>query len=79
MGRGRSSAFVCTLAAAALGIYGVVYWIGEANFPGPLFLGAAVLFVLGVQGFVLALVGEHLGRIQREVERRPLYTIDREL
>lgn len=71
--------FVCTLAAAALGIYGVVYWIGETNFPGPLFLGAAVIFVLGVQGFVLALVGEHLGRIQREVEGRPLYAIDREL
>ena len=24
-----------------LGVCGVVYWIGEANFPGPLFLGAA--------------------------------------
>jgi undecaprenyl-phosphate 4-deoxy-4-formamido-L-arabinose transferase len=70
---------VCTLAAAGLGSYGVVYWIGESNFPGPLFLGAAVIFVLGVQGFVLALVGEHLGRIQREVEGRPLYAIDREL
>ena len=71
--------FVCTLAATVLGIYGVVYWIGESNFPGPLFLGAAVIFVLGVQGFVLALVGEYLGRIQREVEGRPLYAIDREL
>ncbi len=71
--------FVCTLAAAALGSYGVVYWLGESDFPGPLFLGAAVIFVLGVQGFVLALVGEYLGRIQREVEGRPLYAIDREL
>ncbi|MGZ8687310.1 MAG: glycosyltransferase family 2 protein [Gaiellaceae bacterium] len=71
--------FVCTLAAAALGGYGVVYWLGESDFPGPLFLGAAVIFVLGVQGFVLALVGEYLGRIQREVEGRPLYAIDREL
>ena len=70
---------VCTLAAAGLGAYGVVYWVGESNFPGPLFLGAAVIFVLGVQGFVLALVGEHLGRIQREVEGRPLYAVDREL
>ncbi len=70
---------VCSLTAAGLGIYGVVFWIGESNFPGPLFGGVAVLFVLGVQGFVLALVGEYLGRIQREVERRPLYTIDREL
>ena len=71
--------FVCTLAATALGIYAVAYWISESNFPGPLFLGAAVIFVLGVQGFVLALVGEHLGRIQREVEGRPLYAIEREL
>jgi undecaprenyl-phosphate 4-deoxy-4-formamido-L-arabinose transferase len=71
--------FVCTLAAIVLGIYGVAYWIDNSNFPGPLFLGMAVIFVLGVQGFVLALVGEYLGRIQREVENRPLYAIDREL
>ena len=71
--------FVCTLAATVLGVYAVVYWIGESDFPGPLLLGAAVIFVLGVQGFVLALVGEYLGRIQREVEGRPLYAIEREL
>ncbi len=71
--------FVCTLAATILGIYALAYWIGQADFPGPLFLGAAVIFVLGVQGFVLALVGEYLARIQREVEGRPLYAIDREL
>jgi undecaprenyl-phosphate 4-deoxy-4-formamido-L-arabinose transferase len=70
---------VCTLAASALGVYGVVYWLAEGDFPGPLFLGALVVFVLGVQGFILALVGEYVGRIQREVENRPLYTIDREL
>ena len=70
---------VCGLAASALGTYGAAYWIGTKDFPGPLFLGAAVVFVLGVQGFILALVGEYLGRIQREVERRPLYTIDKEL
>lgn len=71
--------FTCSLAAAVLGAYGLVYWVGESDFPGPLFLGAAVIFVLGVQGFVLALVGEYLGRIQREVEGRPLYAIEREL
>jgi undecaprenyl-phosphate 4-deoxy-4-formamido-L-arabinose transferase len=70
---------VCSLLAVALGTYGVVYWINEANFPGPLFGGVAVLFVLGIQGFILALIGEYLGRIQRDVEGRPLYTIDREL
>ena len=70
---------LCTLASLALGIYGVVYWIVHSNFPGPLFGGVAVLFVLGIQGFILALVGEYLGRIHREVEGRPLYTVEREL
>jgi undecaprenyl-phosphate 4-deoxy-4-formamido-L-arabinose transferase len=70
---------VSTLLALALGSYGIVFWIDEANFPGPLFGGVAVLFVLGVQGFILALVGEYLGRIQRDVEGRPLYLIDKEI
>jgi undecaprenyl-phosphate 4-deoxy-4-formamido-L-arabinose transferase len=70
---------VCSLAALALGIYGVVFWITRSNFPGPLFGGTLIVFVLGVQGFILALVGEYLGRIQRQVEGRPLYTIDKEL
>jgi undecaprenyl-phosphate 4-deoxy-4-formamido-L-arabinose transferase len=70
---------LCSLASLALGLYGVVYWIGEDDFPGPLLLGALVVAVLGVQGFILALVGEYLGRIQRIVEHRPLYLVDREL
>src|SRR5204862_5791740 len=70
---------VCTLLALGLGVYGIVYWVGESHFPGPLFGGVAVLFVLGTQGFILALVGEYLARIQRDVEGRPLYTIDKEL
>jgi undecaprenyl-phosphate 4-deoxy-4-formamido-L-arabinose transferase len=70
---------LCTLVATALAAWGIVYWIDRSNFPGPLFGGVAVLYVLGIQGFILALVGEYLGRIQRGVEGRPLYTIDREL
>jgi undecaprenyl-phosphate 4-deoxy-4-formamido-L-arabinose transferase len=70
---------VCTLLATALAAYGVWYWIDRSDFPGPLLGGVAVLFVLGIQGFILALVGEYLGRIQREVEGRPLYTISEEL
>jgi undecaprenyl-phosphate 4-deoxy-4-formamido-L-arabinose transferase len=70
---------VSSLLAFALGAYGVVFWIGESNFPGPLFGGVAVLFVLGIQGFILALIGEYLGRIQRDVEGRPIYTVDKEL
>ena len=70
---------VCTLLATVLAGYGVWYWIDRSNFPGPLLGGVAVLFVLGIQGFILALVGEYLGRIQREVEGRPLYSISEEL
>jgi undecaprenyl-phosphate 4-deoxy-4-formamido-L-arabinose transferase len=76
---GMAMGVVCTLLAAGLGAYGVAYWIGEHNFPGPLFGGTGIIFVLGIQGFILALVGEYLGRIQREVEGRPLYVIDQEL
>ena len=70
---------VCSLASLALGIYGLVYWVSNDDFPGPLLLGSLVVAVLGVQGFILALVVEHLGRIQRVVEHRPLYLVDREL
>jgi undecaprenyl-phosphate 4-deoxy-4-formamido-L-arabinose transferase len=69
----------CLLFSLGLGVYGVIFWIDESNFPGPLFGGVAILFVAGIQGFILALVGEYLNRIQRDVEGRPLYIVDKEL
>jgi undecaprenyl-phosphate 4-deoxy-4-formamido-L-arabinose transferase len=76
---GIALGMVCTLLATGLAAYGIWYWIDRSDFPGPLLGGVAVLFVLGIQGFILALVGEYLGRIQREVEGRPLYSIAEEL
>jgi len=76
---GVTLGLVCSLAAAAVGVYGIVYWVVYSNFPGPLFAGVGIVLVLGVQGFVLALIGESLGRVQRDVEGRPLYTIEEEL
>jgi undecaprenyl-phosphate 4-deoxy-4-formamido-L-arabinose transferase len=70
---------LCGLLAAVVGIWGLVYWITEADFPGLLFLAGLVLLVLGIQGFILALVGEYLGRIRREVEGWPLYVVDKEV
>jgi glycosyltransferase involved in cell wall biosynthesis len=67
------------LTATGVGIWGIVYWIRHDNFPGPLLLGGLVLFVLGLQGLLMAVLGEYLQRIQRDVEGRPLYYIDREL
>src|SRR5437764_7390174 len=76
---GVALGIVCTTAALALGVYGLVYWVDEGNFPGPLFAGTGVVFVLGMEGFILALIGEYLGRIQRDVEGRPLYSVAEEL
>ena len=70
---------ICGLLTLAVGIWGIVFWVANGDFPGLLFLGGLVLGVLAVQGFILALVGEYLGRIQRDVEGRPLYTIAEEL
>ena len=62
----------CTLLATALGIYRIWYWIDRSNFPGPLLGGVAVLFVLGIQGFILALVGS-TGQNPARGRGRPLH------
>jgi undecaprenyl-phosphate 4-deoxy-4-formamido-L-arabinose transferase len=69
---------LCGILAAGVGIWAAVYWIAESDFPGLLFLAGLVLMVLGIQGFILALVGEYLGRIRRDVEGWPLYVVDKE-
>jgi undecaprenyl-phosphate 4-deoxy-4-formamido-L-arabinose transferase len=71
--------FVCGGFALAAFVWATLFWATNGNFPGQLYLAGLVLGVLAVQGFILALVGEYLGRIQRDVEGRPLYTIEREL
>jgi undecaprenyl-phosphate 4-deoxy-4-formamido-L-arabinose transferase len=70
---------ISTLLAFVAGIWGVVSWVVRDDFPGPLFLAALVLAILGIQGFIFALVGEYLGRMQRDVEGRPLYTVQQDL
>ena len=67
---------IVSLASLALGTYGVVYWIAEANFPGPLSSLRWSWACSAVQGFILALLGEYVMRIQRDVEQRPLYVIE---
>jgi undecaprenyl-phosphate 4-deoxy-4-formamido-L-arabinose transferase len=68
----------CALALVAV-VWASVIWGVRGNFPGLLYLASLVLGVLGIQGFIMALVGEYLGRIQRDVEGRPLYTVERVL
>jgi undecaprenyl-phosphate 4-deoxy-4-formamido-L-arabinose transferase len=68
-----------SLLAVAAWVWGVVVWIAREDFPGQLFLASLALAILGIQGFILALVGEYLGRLQRDAEGRPLYTVGQEL
>ena len=70
---------LCGILSLGVAIWGLAYWIAEADFPGFLFLAGLVLLVLGIQGFILALVGEYLGRIRRDVEGWPLYVVDKEV
>jgi undecaprenyl-phosphate 4-deoxy-4-formamido-L-arabinose transferase len=70
---------LCGTLATVVGVWATAVWVLKGDFPGMLYLGGLVLGVLAVQGFILALVGEYLGRIQRDVEGRPLYTIESEL
>jgi undecaprenyl-phosphate 4-deoxy-4-formamido-L-arabinose transferase len=76
---GLSVAVVGILSGAGVGVWGLVDWIRHGDPPGLALLGAAVLFLLGLHGALMAIVGEQLGRIQRLVERGPGYTIEREL
>jgi undecaprenyl-phosphate 4-deoxy-4-formamido-L-arabinose transferase len=70
---------LCGTLSLVVAVWATAVWVLNGDFPGQLYLGGLVLGVLAVQGFILALVGEYLGRIQRDVEGRPLYTIEREL
>jgi len=76
---GMAIGIVASLLASAAGIWGLVVWVVREDFPGQLFLASLVLAILAVQGFIFALVGEYLGRLQRDVEGRPLYTVATEL
>jgi glycosyltransferase involved in cell wall biosynthesis len=72
---GLALGIVCGVTSLAVAAYGVVFWVIESNFPGLAFLSSLVLGVLAVQGLILGLLGEYVIRIQRDVERRPLYVI----
>ena len=76
---GITLGLVCGSLGLAAGIWATLFWALRGDFPGQLYLGGLVLVVLAVQGFILALVGEYLARIQRDVEGRPLYAVEREL
>ena len=58
-------------------VIGQFIWMGTSYRPaGYTFLAIAVLFLGGVQIFLIGLVGEYLGRTYEQVQGRPLYIVD---
>ena len=64
-------------------LYGAIMIILELVFgrivPGWTTLMAAVIFLGGVQLFVVGIIGEYIGRIYIEVQQRPLYLIKQKI
>lgn len=67
---------------AALAVVGILWIILSKLFspsstvPGWSFIVVSVLFVGGVQLIMLGIIGSYVGRIYREVQNRPLYSLD---
>ena len=56
----------------------VAYLLGH-TIPGWTSLAVAVLFLGAVQLLCLGVLGEYIGRIFQEVQRRPLFTVRRDV
>ncbi len=68
---------LCVTALSALGTLWIVInkLFGGIDIPGYAFLATGVLFLGGVQILMLGAVGEYVGRIYVETQRRPLYLV----
>lgn len=72
---GGTTAFGSVIAASSV----VVAWFYGHTVPGWTSMTVAVLFLGAVQLLCLGVLGEYVGRIFQEVQRRPLYTVERDL
>lgn len=65
-------AAVCSIAMIGFLIFA---WASGDTVPGWTSLAALILFIGGIQLFMLGVIGEYLGRMYLENKRRPLFTI----
>src|SRR5690348_2539426 len=56
-------------------VYIALAWLAGHNIPGWTSLMLVVVILGAVQMFVLALMGEYIGRLYNEVKQRPLYIV----
>jgi dolichol-phosphate mannosyltransferase len=64
-----------SLGSVLLGAYIAYAWAAGRNIPGWTSLMLVVVLLGAVQMFVLALMGEYIGRLYNESKRRPLYIV----
>lgn len=65
-------AAVCSIAVIG---FLIVAWASGDTVPGWTSLAALILFIGGIQLFMLGVIGEYLGRMYLESKRRPLFTV----
>lgn len=65
-------AAVCSIAMIGFLIFA---WASGDTVPGWTSIAALILFIGGIQLFMLGVIGEYLGRMYLESKRRPLFTI----
>ena len=64
-----------SVGSVLIGVYIFISWLAGRNVPGWTSLMLVVVLLGAVQMFVLALMGEYIGRLYNESKRRPLYII----
>ncbi len=74
-------ATLCGLVTVAMTVLAVLYALASRPFTGHwasgwTWLMMAVFFLGGMCLLCLGIVGEYVGRIYRELQRRPLYVVD---
>jgi glycosyltransferase involved in cell wall biosynthesis len=66
--------------SSGIGLFYAFYFLYKKIFYGIPVLGyasiiVAVVFVGGIQLLILGIIGEYLGRVYQEVQKRPLYIV----
>ena len=67
--------FVLSAGSVLLVLYILIGWLSGRSVPGWTSLMLVVVVLGAVQMFVLALMGEYIGRLYNEAKRRPLYIV----
>jgi polyisoprenyl-phosphate glycosyltransferase len=65
-----------SFASFALGIWAITVYIKGQTVPGWTSIVTPIVFLIGLQIFLLGIIGEYIGKIYLEVKRRPLYEVE---